>query len=82
MADIHCNNEDHRNNQETMDTQPIFTNIRCNTTPLTLEDLDRALKLAKNNKQPGPDNVQMELLKWFNKGKRNLLIFVDVCDSL
>ena len=73
LADIHWNNENPTDRQEPMDMHQIFTNISCNTMPLTLTELDRALKLAKN-KQPGPDNVPMEPLKWLSKDNRKILL--------
>ena len=39
-----------------------------------LEELNWALKVSKNNKQPGPDNIQMELLKWLNDDNRKRLL--------
>lgn len=74
LADIHWNNDSPTNDQEPMDMQQIFNNIRCNTTPLTLTELDKASKSSKNNKQPGPDNVSMELLKWLSEENRQRLL--------
>ena len=37
-------------------------------------ELNKALKAAKINKQPGPDEIQMELLKWLNTENRTLLL--------
>ena len=34
--------------------------------PFFLEELTWSLKTCKNDKQPGPDELQMELLKWLN----------------
>ena len=39
-------------------------NIR--TDPFDLEELERFLKKAKNNKSPGPDGMPMEFYKWLN----------------
>ena len=39
-----------------------------------LEELNWALKVSKNNKQPGPDNIQMELLKWLDEENRRKLL--------
>ena len=36
--------------------------------------MDEAIKLSKNNKQPGPDNITMELLKWLDKSNREQLL--------
>ena len=32
------------------------------------------MKVSKNNKQPGPDKVTMELLKWLNKDNKLILL--------
>ena len=42
--------------------------------PFTLEELSQSLKSCKNNKQPGPDNLQMELLKWLDRDNRKTLL--------
>ena len=34
------------------------------------EEFESALKSMKNNKQPGPDGLTMELFKWMNKQNR------------
>ena len=34
------------------------------------EEFEAALKSMKNNKQPGPDSLTMELFKWMNKQNR------------
>ena len=39
-------------------------------TPFTLEELSQSLESRKNNKQPGPDYLQMELLKWLDQDNR------------
>ena len=45
---------------------PIF----CNEDPFTLPELTKVLKAAKLRKQPGPDNMIMELYKWLDHGNR------------
>ena len=40
----------------------------------TLEGLQHALQVSKNNKQPGPDKVIMELLKWLSKDNQLILL--------
>ena len=37
-----------------------------NVEPFNLSEYDAALQTTKANKQPGPDNVLMELFKWMN----------------
>ena len=39
-----------------------------------MDELKNALRMAKNNKQPGPDNVIMELLKWLDAQNRESLL--------
>ena len=39
-----------------------------------MDELNAALKASKLNKQPGPDQVTMELLKWLDKENRQLLL--------
>ena len=38
---------------------------------VTIEELKSALKSTKFNKEPGPDLVRMELLRWLNKKNMN-----------
>ena len=40
----------------------------------TIEELSWSLKASKNNKQPGPDNLPMGLLKWLNHENRTVLL--------
>ena len=42
--------------------------------PFRMEELVWSLKAAKKNKQPGPDNIQMELLKWLDDQNRQALL--------
>ena len=51
-------------------------NITCDDNPFPIVELDEAIKLSKNNKQPGPDNIIMELLKWLNKENREQLLLL------
>ena len=39
-----------------------------------LEELETAFKAAKNNQQAGPDELQMELLKWLDASNRARLL--------
>ena len=69
--------QDHWNN--TTDTgNPVTDAIlepNCaNENPFDGEELNDALRLTKNNKQPGPDDVIMELLKWLDRDKRDKLL--------
>ena len=52
------------------------SNIHCDDQPFAIEELNEAIKLSKNNKQPGPDNITMELLKWLDHENRNLLLIL------
>ena len=36
--------------------------------------METALRAAKSNKQPGPDELQMELLKWLDASNRARLL--------
>ena len=40
----------------------------------THEELQYALKMSKNNKQPGPDSVTMEFLKWLDNDNQKALL--------
>ena len=42
--------------------------------PFTMEELSWSLNASKNNKQLGPDNLPMELLKWLNHDNRTVLL--------
>ena len=37
----------------------------------TFHEFEEALRLAKINKQPGPDNIPMELFKWMDATNRS-----------
>ena len=54
--------------------QPIFQNNGADESPFKLDELNEALKRSKNNKQPGPDGIIMELLKWLDKDNRESLL--------
>ena len=56
------------------DAAPILLNNGADENVFTLEELNAALNSSKNNKQPGPDDLQMELLKWLNAANRQLLL--------
>ena len=56
------------------DAAPILLNNGADENVFTLEELNAALKSSKNKKQPGPDDLQMELLKWLNAANRQLLL--------
>ena len=61
-------------NAGTPDAAPILLNNGADENVFTLEELNAALKSSKNKKQPGPDDLQMELLKWLNAANRQLLL--------
>lgn len=42
--------------------------------PFSLEELNDATKLTKRGKEPGPDNVRMELVKLLDNGNRKWLL--------
>ena len=52
----------------------ILNNNSADEGPFRLDELNWALKVAKNNKQPGPDDVQMELLKWLDDSNRRCFL--------
>jgi hypothetical protein len=56
------------------DNTPILENNGADANLFSIEELNAALKFSKNNKQPGPDGVQMELLKWLNLENRQCLL--------
>lgn len=67
----------HWNNDRNMGTPSDEYIVRQNNADESLfriEELNWALKVSKNNKQPGPDNIQMELLKWLNDDNRRRLL--------
>lgn len=43
------------------------------TAEITEDDVERATRIAKNNKAPGPGNIRMELIKY---GGKNLMKFI------
>ena len=61
-----------KNDSETSvpDSSCIYEDNSADESIFELEELETALKAAKNNKQPGPDELQMELLKWLDASNR------------
>ena len=49
-------------------------NLEFRTDVFDLKELNAALKSTKLNKEPCPDLVRMELLRWLNKNKRKSLL--------
>jgi len=75
LENTHWNND--RMYDRTMGTPSDEYIVRQNNADESLfriEELNWALKVSKNNKQPGPDNIQMELLKWLNDDNRRRLL--------
>ena len=56
------------------DNTPILESNGADANLFSIEELNAALKFSKNNKQPGPDGVQVELLKWLNLENRQCLL--------
>jgi len=56
------------------DESNIWNNNGADDGPFRLDELHGALKRAKNNKQPGPDDIRMELLKWLDDANRQCLL--------
>ena len=44
------------------------------TFPFMGEELEDAIKLTKKGKEPGPDNIRMELIKWLGGTSRKWLL--------
>ena len=65
-----------KNDSETSvpDSSCIYEENSADESIFRLEELDTAFKVAKNNKQPGPDKLQMELLKWLDASNRARLL--------
>lgn len=65
--------EKHWNNQEP-EQEPeqanLLQGIQSREEEYTLEEYNCALNSTKNGKQPGPDGVTMELLRWMDKDNR------------
>ena len=75
IADYLETNHWHNNlNVGMPDDAPILVNNGADETPFTSEQLNAALKLSKHNKEPGPDGLQTELLKWLNSNNRQYLL--------
>ena len=52
----------------------LLLNSGADESVFALEKLNAALKSTKDNKQPGPDGLQVELLAWLNRGDRQFLL--------
>ena len=52
----------------------IYSNTVNNDSCFSIEELNEALKSTKNGKQPGPDNLIMELIKWLDKDNREIVL--------
>ena len=52
----------------------ILTDLPYNTNLISFQELQDALKKAKNNKIAGPDNIPAELLKYLNIGNKQALL--------
>ena len=53
---------------------PIGLNINCDSSPITCHELNEVLKKSKVGKQPGPDQIVMELYKWLDSENRQHLL--------
>jgi hypothetical protein len=42
--------------------------------PFTEEELEDAIKLTKKGKEPGPDTIRMELIKWMDPQNKQALL--------
>jgi len=56
------------------DSSCIYEDNSADESIFRLEELEAALKAAKTNKQPGPDELQMELLTWLGASNRARLL--------
>ena len=56
------------------DERPILVNKEADGNLVSIEELRAVLKYSKDNKQPGPDSLRTELLKWQNMGNRRCLL--------
>lgn len=68
-------NKNQQNEEEDVETQHIY-----GIDNITLEELNRALKISKNRKAPGPVEINMELIKY--EGlllKQRYLHFINQC---
>ena len=54
--------------------QQIVDNKFADESTFTISELNDALQAAKCNKQPGPDGVIIELLKWLDAPNRDILL--------
>ena len=54
----------------------ILTELPYNTNLISFQELQDALKKAKNNKAAGPDNIPAELLKYLDAGNKQALLSV------
>ena len=65
-----------KNDSETSvpDSSCIYEENSADESIFRLEELDTGFKVAKNNKQPGPDKLQMELFKWLDASNRARLL--------
>ena len=61
-------------NIEAPPNTPIIPDLNMNTALFDMEEMDNAIQLTKTNKQPGPDNIIMELIKWLNPINRHHLL--------
>ena len=72
-ADRHLEKVPHDANGQPCRTKIIDNNFDDEST-FTISELNDALQAAKCNKQPGPDGVIIELLKWLDAPNRDILL--------
>ena len=55
-------------------TNQIVDSNEASAESFTMHEICTAIKGAKPNKQPGPDGITMELIKWLDNANRRLLL--------
>ena len=70
LEKIHWSNPD----ENEVNTNIIVNNKSAIEDCFTMPELCTAIKRAKPNKQPGPDGITMELIKWLDNANRRVLL--------
>lgn len=72
LADSHWSNE---SGLGPLPNQSIIgDNMDCDDSSFSIDELNATLKSCKTNKQPGPDQIVMELYKWLDADNRVVLL--------